>query len=98
MFSWGLEACILTICSLSLRPTDEVGEDGWQLFLYGHELDITKIAQSEELVFETIASLVPTEITFTKVVWMSDFRCALCFCMCRCVLIGLFQGQYSDGE
>ncbi|KAG1870118.1 FAD binding domain-containing protein [Suillus subalutaceus] len=59
---------------LSLRPTDEVGEDGWQFFLYGHELDITKIAQSEELVFETIASLIPTEITFSKVVWMSDFR------------------------
>ncbi|KAG2035884.1 FAD binding domain-containing protein [Suillus americanus] len=59
---------------LSLRPTDEVGEDGWQFFLYGHELDTTKIAQSEELVFETIASFIPTEITFTKLVWMSDFR------------------------
>ncbi|KAG1821891.1 FAD binding domain-containing protein [Suillus subaureus] len=59
---------------LSLRPTDEVGEDGWQFFLYGHELDIAKIAQSEELVFETIASIIPTEITFSKVVWMSDFR------------------------
>ncbi|KAG1845152.1 FAD-binding monooxygenase [Suillus subluteus] len=59
---------------LSLRPTDEVGEDGWQFFLYGNELDLTKIAESEELVFETIASLIPTEITFTKVVWMSDFR------------------------
>jgi 2-polyprenyl-6-methoxyphenol hydroxylase-like FAD-dependent oxidoreductase len=59
---------------LSLRPTDEVGEDGWQFFLYGHELDIPRIAQSEELAFETIASLIPTEITFTKVVWMSDFR------------------------
>ncbi|KAG2043498.1 FAD binding domain-containing protein, partial [Suillus americanus] len=59
---------------LSLRPTDEVGEDGWQFFLYGHELDTSKIAQSEELVFETIASLIPTEITFSKVVWMSDFR------------------------
>ncbi|KAG1869479.1 hypothetical protein F4604DRAFT_1773484 [Suillus subluteus] len=45
---------------LSLRPTDEVGEDGWQFFLYGHELDITKIAQSQEL------------ITFSKAVWMSD--------------------------
>ncbi|KAG1882172.1 FAD binding domain-containing protein [Suillus subluteus] len=47
---------------LSLRPTDEVGEDGWQFFLYGHELDIPKIAQSEELVFETIASLIPTDL------------------------------------
>ncbi|KAG2048023.1 hypothetical protein BDR06DRAFT_984961 [Suillus hirtellus] len=32
------------------------------------------IAQSEELVFETIALLIPMEITFNKVVWMSDFR------------------------
>ncbi|KAG2103433.1 FAD binding domain-containing protein [Suillus discolor] len=61
---------------LSLRATDEIGEDGdgWQFFLYGRELDLTKIAESEELVFETIASLILTEITFKKVVWMSDFR------------------------
>ncbi|KAG1882181.1 FAD binding domain-containing protein [Suillus subluteus] len=59
---------------VTLRPTDKVGKDGWQFLLYGHELDIPKIAQSEELVFETIASLIPTEITFNKVVWMSDFR------------------------
>ncbi|KAG1882163.1 FAD binding domain-containing protein [Suillus subluteus] len=64
----------LSTRGVTLRPTDEVGEDGWQFFLYGHELDIPKIAQSEELVFETIASLIPTEITFNKVVWMSDFR------------------------
>ncbi|KAG1791973.1 FAD binding domain-containing protein [Suillus plorans] len=61
---------------LSLRATDEIGEDGdgWQFSLYGRELDLTKVAESEELVFETIASLIPTEITFEKVVWMSDFR------------------------
>ncbi|KAG1821882.1 FAD binding domain-containing protein [Suillus subaureus] len=59
---------------LSLRPTDEVGEDGWHFFLFGHELDLTKIAKSEELVFETITSLIPTEMTFSKVVWMGDFR------------------------
>ncbi|KAG1734178.1 FAD binding domain-containing protein [Suillus lakei] len=59
---------------LSLRPTDEIGEDGWQFFIYGHELDPTKIAKSEELVFETIASLIPTEITFNKLAWVSDFR------------------------
>ncbi|KAG2071729.1 hypothetical protein BDR04DRAFT_1097681 [Suillus decipiens] len=59
---------------LILRPTDEVGEDGWQFFLYGNGLDLTKIAESEELVFEAIASIIPTEITFSKVVWMSDFR------------------------
>ncbi|KAG1788650.1 FAD binding domain-containing protein [Suillus plorans] len=51
-----------------------VGLDRVQFFLFGRELDLTKIAQSEELVFETIASLIPTEITSNKVVWMSDFR------------------------
>ncbi|KAG2062932.1 hypothetical protein BDR04DRAFT_1164449 [Suillus decipiens] len=35
---------------------------------------LTKIAESEELVFETIASIIPTEIAFSEVVWMSDFR------------------------
>ncbi|KAG2111328.1 uncharacterized protein F5147DRAFT_772046 [Suillus discolor] len=59
---------------LSLCATDEIGEDGWQFYLYGRELDLTKIAESEELVFETIALLILTEITFKKVVWMSDFR------------------------
>ncbi|KAG0704756.1 FAD binding domain-containing protein [Suillus ampliporus] len=59
---------------LTLRPTDEVGEDGWQFFITDREAEVTKIAQSEELVFETIASLIPTEITFNKLVWVSKFR------------------------
>ncbi|KAG0702987.1 FAD binding domain-containing protein [Suillus ampliporus] len=60
--------------AITLRPTDEVGEDGWQFFIFGQDLDLTKIAQSEELVFETIASLIPTEVTFNKLVWVSEFR------------------------
>ncbi|KAG1825090.1 FAD binding domain-containing protein [Suillus variegatus] len=59
---------------LSLRPADEIGDDGWQFFLFGHELDLTKIAGSEKLVFETITSLMPTEISFNKLVWMSYFK------------------------
>ncbi|KAG2339393.1 hypothetical protein BDR05DRAFT_1003356 [Suillus weaverae] len=59
---------------LSLRPTDEIGEDGWQFFIFGSDVDLTKVAQSEELVFETIKSLIPTEVTFTKVIWMSEFK------------------------
>ncbi|KAG0697640.1 FAD binding domain-containing protein [Suillus ampliporus] len=58
--------------SLSLRPTDEIGEDGWQFFISDPEL--TKIAQSEELILETILSFIPTEITFNKLVWVSEFR------------------------
>jgi hypothetical protein len=58
-----------------LRPTDEIDEDGWQCFIFGRDLDISKVAKSEELVFEAIASAIPTEITFTKLVWMSEFQC-----------------------
>ncbi|KAG2125965.1 FAD binding domain-containing protein [Suillus clintonianus] len=60
--------------SVLLQPTKEVGEDGWQFFFFGPELDMPKLAQSEELVFETITSLIPAEITFDKVVWMSAFQ------------------------
>ncbi|KAG1745373.1 FAD binding domain-containing protein [Suillus paluster] len=60
--------------SLSLRPTDEIGEDGWKFFISDRELELTKIMKSEELIFEAIASFVPTEITFNKLVWVSEFR------------------------
>ncbi|KAG2153626.1 FAD-binding monooxygenase [Suillus bovinus] len=59
---------------LSLRPTDEVGEDGWQFIISDNDVDLTKVAQSEELIFETITSLVPTEVTFNKLVWVSEYR------------------------
>ncbi|KAG2130258.1 FAD binding domain-containing protein [Suillus clintonianus] len=59
---------------VSLRPTDEIGEDGWQFFISGGDLDLTKVAQSEELIFEIITSLIPTEVTFNKLVWASEFR------------------------
>ncbi|KAG2140304.1 FAD binding domain-containing protein [Suillus cothurnatus] len=58
---------------LSLRPTDEIGEDGWHFSIFGHDLDLTKVAESKELIFETIASVIPTEITFNKLVWVSMF-------------------------
>ncbi|KAG0702989.1 FAD binding domain-containing protein [Suillus ampliporus] len=60
--------------SLLLRPTDEVGEDGWQFFISDREIALTKIAQSEELIFETIVSFIPTEITFNKLVWVGEYR------------------------
>ncbi|KAG1799865.1 FAD binding domain-containing protein [Suillus plorans] len=59
---------------VSLRPTNEIGEDGWQFVIIDNDLDTTKVAQSEELIFEIIASAIPTEITFNKLVWVSEFR------------------------
>ncbi|KAG1864433.1 FAD binding domain-containing protein [Suillus subluteus] len=58
----------------SLRPTDEIGEDGWQFSISDNDLDLTKVAQSEELIFEIIASMIPTDITFNKLVWVSEYR------------------------
>ncbi|KAG1769042.1 FAD binding domain-containing protein, partial [Suillus occidentalis] len=60
--------------ALSLRPTDEVGEDGWQFVIAAPDIDLTKLAQSEELIMEIIASLVPTKVTFNKIIWVSEFR------------------------
>ncbi|KAG1901776.1 FAD binding domain-containing protein [Suillus fuscotomentosus] len=59
---------------VSLRPTDEIGEDGWQFVIIDNDLDTTKVAQSEELISEIIASAIPTEITINKLVWVSEFR------------------------
>jgi hypothetical protein len=52
----------------------EVGEDGWQFFTLVPDLDVEKIAQSEQLISETIASMIDKDITFNKVVWASDYR------------------------
>ncbi|KAG2147740.1 FAD binding domain-containing protein [Suillus bovinus] len=59
---------------VSLRPTDEIGEDGWQFVIIANDLDLTKVAQNEELIFDIIASLIPAEVTFNKLVWVSEFR------------------------
>ncbi|KAG2072269.1 hypothetical protein BDR04DRAFT_416961 [Suillus decipiens] len=59
---------------ISLRPTDEIGEDGWQFSIFDHDLDVTKVAQSEEMIFKIISSYVHTEITFNKLVWVSEWK------------------------
>ncbi|KAG2358919.1 FAD binding domain-containing protein [Suillus spraguei] len=58
----------------SLRPTDEIGEDGWHFSISDNDLDLTKVAESEEKIFEIITSSIPTEITFNKLVWVSEWR------------------------
>ncbi|KAG1844656.1 FAD binding domain-containing protein [Suillus subalutaceus] len=68
------EMWILTLGSLTLRPTDEIGEDGWQFLIPAADVDLTKLAQSEELIMEIITSLLPTEVTFNKIVWVSEYR------------------------
>jgi hypothetical protein len=68
---------VLTTYSISLRPTSEVGEDGWQFFLHCDDFDLAEVAQSEERIFEIIAPLILLEITFTKVVCASEYRYVL---------------------
>ncbi|KAG1743424.1 FAD binding domain-containing protein [Suillus lakei] len=59
---------------VSLRPTDEIGEDGWHFFILRHDIDMTKLSQNEELIFETISSMSPMKITFNKLVCSSEYR------------------------
>jgi hypothetical protein len=59
--SWCQNVCAISppenvysyLYSVSLRPTNEVGEDGWQFIIASSDVDVMK---SEELLFETIAS------------------------------------------
>jgi hypothetical protein len=56
------------------RQQTKLEEDGWQFSIFGPEPDMTKIAKSEELVFEAITSLIPTDIMFDKVAWIIPVR------------------------
>jgi hypothetical protein len=68
---------VLKTYSISLRPTNEIGEDGWQFFLHCDDLDLAEVAQSEERIFEIIAPLIPLEINFTKVLCANEYRYVL---------------------
>ncbi|KAG2031002.1 hypothetical protein BDR03DRAFT_1016539 [Suillus americanus] len=45
-----------------------IGKDGWRLSIFGGDLDLTEIVQSQ-LIFEIIVSLIPTEMTFNMLIW-----------------------------
>ncbi|KAG0708098.1 FAD binding domain-containing protein [Suillus ampliporus] len=57
-----------------LRPTDEVGEDGWAFIIFRRGMDMKNLSENEELVFETIASMCPMKITFNKLDCASEYR------------------------
>ncbi|KAG1743422.1 hypothetical protein EDB19DRAFT_1827324 [Suillus lakei] len=59
---------------VSLRPTDEIGEDGWHFSIMGRDADATNLSQNEELIFETISSMSRMEISFNKLVYSSEYR------------------------
>ncbi|KAG1743420.1 FAD binding domain-containing protein [Suillus lakei] len=59
---------------VSLRPTDEIGKDGWHFSILGRDMDLTNLSQNEELIFETISSMCCTEMSFNKLVYSSEYR------------------------
>ncbi|KAG1745451.1 uncharacterized protein EDB91DRAFT_1246325 [Suillus paluster] len=68
------DVCLNRVYWHRFGNVNERARDSWQFFIFGQDIDVTKIAQSQELVFETIASLIPTEVTFNKLVWVSEFQ------------------------
>ncbi|EGN96518.1 hypothetical protein SERLA73DRAFT_184588 [Serpula lacrymans var. lacrymans S7.3] len=57
-----------------LRPTNELGEDGFQFVAAGRDVDVPKLAGSKEELFKFISSTIDTEIEFNELIWSSEFR------------------------
>ncbi|EGN97139.1 hypothetical protein SERLA73DRAFT_183757 [Serpula lacrymans var. lacrymans S7.3] len=57
-----------------LRPTEEVGPNGYQFIISESNIDFEKLQSNDEEVFKYIASLIPTELTFEELIWISEFR------------------------
>ncbi|KAH7925947.1 hypothetical protein BV22DRAFT_398881 [Leucogyrophana mollusca] len=58
----------------NLRPTDEVGENGFQMTLTGTDLDPPKLLADNNELFAYISEATGADITFHEVVWASEFR------------------------
>ncbi|KAH7923394.1 hypothetical protein BV22DRAFT_1036317 [Leucogyrophana mollusca] len=56
-----------------LRPTEEVGEDGFQFILTGQGFDSAKLATDKEALYQAIREVTGTEIEFKELVWVSQF-------------------------
>ncbi|EGN99774.1 hypothetical protein SERLA73DRAFT_88431 [Serpula lacrymans var. lacrymans S7.3] len=57
-----------------LRPTDEIAPDGFQFVVSGRNIDIPKLASSEEELLKVFSSLIKTDLTIEKVMWSSEYR------------------------
>ncbi|KAH7925920.1 hypothetical protein BV22DRAFT_1033415 [Leucogyrophana mollusca] len=57
-----------------LRPTEEVGEDGFQFFLVWQGFDFSKLVTDKEALYQAIREVIDTEIEFKELVWVSEFR------------------------
>ncbi|KAH7920685.1 hypothetical protein BV22DRAFT_1039541 [Leucogyrophana mollusca] len=59
---------------LMLRPTDEVGENGFQFSLFGAEADPAQLVADHDALFEFISSVTGADVTIHEVVWANEFR------------------------
>ncbi|KAH7928575.1 hypothetical protein BV22DRAFT_192143 [Leucogyrophana mollusca] len=64
----------LKTATLVLRPTDEVGEDGFQFILLGQGLNSGNLTTNKEELYKCLLEMTGTEIEFKELIWASEFR------------------------
>ncbi|EGN99578.1 hypothetical protein SERLA73DRAFT_159829 [Serpula lacrymans var. lacrymans S7.3] len=57
-----------------IRPTEEIDPDGYQFTMSESTVDYPVVKSSADEVYKHIASLVPTNLTFEELIWVSEFR------------------------
>ncbi|KIK17625.1 hypothetical protein PISMIDRAFT_214758 [Pisolithus microcarpus 441] len=61
---------------ITLRPTDELGKDGWQFVMSSRTVDLQGLAQDEEALVNRIKYFVGfgDDVKVKEVLWVSEFR------------------------
>ncbi|KAI6024605.1 FAD binding domain-containing protein [Pisolithus microcarpus] len=61
---------------IALRPTDELGKDGWQFMMRGLPIDLQGLIRDEEALVKCIKDFVGLgdDVKVKEVIWVSDFR------------------------
>ncbi|KAH7913166.1 FAD binding domain-containing protein [Hygrophoropsis aurantiaca] len=60
--------------AVMLRPTDEVGENGFQFLLLGTEMDAKKLQTDENELVSFISAATGTSVTMQELVYITEFR------------------------
>ncbi|KIM53640.1 hypothetical protein SCLCIDRAFT_428502 [Scleroderma citrinum Foug A] len=66
----------MPISMVSLRPTDELGSDGYQVLISNTARDLTHLVHNEELLVAYIKDAIGLgdDVKILEVLWLSDFR------------------------
>ncbi|KAI6117888.1 hypothetical protein EV401DRAFT_2179727 [Pisolithus croceorrhizus] len=61
---------------IALRPTDELGKDGWQFMMRGRPIDLQGLARDKEALVNCMKGFVGLgdDVKVKEVMWVSDFR------------------------